>query len=122
MELNDLNTRLAGVGDPRPWIALTHIQRCTNCGFERKSAPEAMREERKGHYVRADRNPPAGTILRNVEALAHFAWCEKCSGERPLKDSLLDAIESAQNDRDLAQRAGHILADFFKRRKMGGEG
>lgn len=119
MELSDLNTRLANIGDPRPWIALIRVERCTNCGSERRRDTPPMREERKGHYVKASSTPPAGTVFRTVEAICTFAWCDKCSGERPLKDSISDALISASSDRDLAQRVGHILADFFKRKRAG---
>jgi hypothetical protein len=81
-----------------------------------------MREERKGHYISVDHLPPPGTVLRSVEALAMFAWCQKCAGERPIAAAIRDALESATNDRDLIQRVGHIIADSVKRRRLGGDG
>jgi len=121
-DLNDLNALLAAAADTRPWVALRRRERCTNCAHENLSEPLIMREERKGHYVKSSHSPPFGTTFREVETLSTYAWCEKCSGERPLQLSLLDAIKGATNDRDLAQRAGHILADFYQRRRMGGQG
>jgi len=116
-DLNDLNATIAHAADLRPWVALTRREICTNCGHEHSGAPLAMREERKGHYVRATFAPPEGTVFKSVDAPAFFAWCEKCSGEKPLTQSLLKAIESSTSDRDLAQRAGHILADWLSRKK-----
>ncbi len=121
-DLNDLNALLAEAGDTRPWVSLRRRERCTNCAHEHLSEPIIMREEKKGHYVKSLHTPPSRTIFRDVETVATYAWCEKCSGERPLQLSLLDAIKGATNDRDLAQRAGHILADFCQRRRMGGLG
>lgn len=116
-DLNDLNASLALAADLRPWISLTRREICTNCGCERQGTPLVMREERKNHYVRATYSPPAGTVFKSVDAPAYFAWCENCSGEKPLTQALLQAINSSSNDRDLAQRAGHILADFLTRRR-----
>ena len=121
-DLNDLNADLALAADPRPWVAWHRKCICTNCGTEKLDPAIVMREGRKNHFVRATFSPPAGTPLRSVEAPCYFRWCESCSGERPLVESLKSAIGSAGNDRELAQRTGHILADFFARKRMGGEG
>ena len=120
--LNDLNSAIAAATDPRPWVALSRRERCTNCGFEHVSSPVPMREERKGHYVAVSHLPPAGVVLKSVECLATFAWCQKCAGERPIRAAIQDALDSAVNDRDLIQRVGHIIADSVKRRRLGGEG
>ena len=121
-DLSDLNALIAHAGDTRPWVSLTRREICTNCSHEHLSSPLPMREEKKGHYVKSRDIPPAGVVFKSIEQAVYFAWCEKCNAERPLAESLTKAIASAGNDRELAQRAGHILADFFNRRKLGGTG
>lgn len=121
-DLSDLNALIAHAGDPRPWVSLTRREICTNCGNEHRASPIPMREEKKGHYVKSRDIPPSGITFKEVDQPCYFAWCEKCNAERPLAESLTKAIAAASNDRDLAQRVGHIVADFFNRRKLGGTG
>lgn len=120
MDLDDLNELIAPARDTRPWVNLIRAMHCTNCGSENKMPAVLMREERPGHYVAAKSFPHSGATLREVHSPAYFARCEKCSGERPLKDAILAALAGATNDRDLAQRVGHILADLINRKRMGG--
>ena len=119
--LESLDSVLEPFKDTRPWVMLHHRQICTNCQSEKRSPGILMREEGKGRFSRAGGVPPHGVAVKTHEADAYFAWCEKCNGARPLAEQLLKAIDAVRSDTELAQRAGHILADFFRRRRGQGE-
>jgi CelD/BcsL family acetyltransferase involved in cellulose biosynthesis len=120
--LNSLNAIVRAASDPRPWVSLKRRAICSNCQNESLEPSTLMREQSKGHYVKATGAPLVGQSLREVTQDVYYARCEHCNGEQPLVAALTRAIQSCQNDRDLAQRAGHLLADFFKRRRIGGPG